>query len=106
MAVYSKSDRRRCRHVRQYYHNRRFSKILWNRGLTGQIPNVSPGKEAFKHNINAFQGCAGAIIFLLDVDQEGHGVIEADYGKAIAVHVGGDRLGDGGIIVNFAFTIF
>eukprot|EP00980_Cylindrotheca_fusiformis_P015354 scaffold4305_cov57-Cylindrotheca_fusiformis.AAC.1 len=41
---------------------------------------------------------------LLDVDQEGCGVIESDYGKAIAVHVGGDRLSDG-TIVNFAFKI-
>eukprot|EP00978_Attheya_sp_CCMP212_P008691 scaffold20426_cov47-Attheya_sp.AAC.7 len=71
---------------------------------TGQITNVSPGKEAFEHNINTFRGCSGAVIFLLDVDQEGHGVIESDYGKAIAVHVGGDRLA-GGTIVNFAFKI-
>ena len=71
---------------------------------TGQITNVSPGKEAFEHNINAFRGCSGAVIFLLDVDQEGFGVIENDYGKAIAVHVGGDRL-SGGTIVNFAFKI-
>jgi hypothetical protein len=71
---------------------------------TGQIMNVSPDKTAFEHNINAFRGCSGAVIFLLDVDQEGLGVIENDYGKAIAVHVGGDRL-SGGTIVNFAFKI-
>eukprot|EP00978_Attheya_sp_CCMP212_P036475 scaffold165648_cov53-Attheya_sp.AAC.2 len=71
---------------------------------TGQIMNVSPDKKAFSHNINTFRGCSGAVIFLLDVDQEGCGVIESDYGKAIAVHVGGDRL-SGGTIVNFAFKI-
>jgi len=71
---------------------------------TGQIANVSPGKEAFEHNINTFRGCSGAVIFLLDVDQEGLGVMESDYGKAIGVHVGGDQLGDG-TIVNFAFKI-
>jgi hypothetical protein len=30
---------------------------------TGQITNVSPGKEAFEHNINTFRGCSGAVIF-------------------------------------------
>eukprot|EP00980_Cylindrotheca_fusiformis_P010834 scaffold2447_cov110-Cylindrotheca_fusiformis.AAC.16 len=71
---------------------------------TGQITKVSPNQKAFEHNINTFRGCSGAVIFLLDVDQEGCGVIESDYGKAIAVHVGGDRLSDG-TIVNFAFKI-
>ena len=71
---------------------------------TGQITKVSLGKKAFEHNINTFRGCSGAVIFLLDVDQEGCGVIESDYGKAIAVHVGGDRRSDG-TIVNFAFKI-
>ena len=71
---------------------------------TGQITNVSPGKEAFEHNINAFRGCSGAVIFLLDVDQEGLGVMESDYGKAIGVQAGGDQLGDR-TIVNFAFKI-
>ena len=71
---------------------------------TGQIMNVSPDNTAFEHNINSFRGCSGAVIFLLDVDQEGCGVVDNDYGKAIAVHVGGDRLSDG-TIVNFAFKI-
>ena len=71
---------------------------------TGQIMHVSPDKESFEHNINAFRGCSGAVIFLLDEDQEGVGVIDKDYGKAIAVHVGGDRLSCG-TIINFAFKI-
>lgn len=71
---------------------------------TGQITNVTPDKESFEHNINTFRGCSGAVIFLLDEDQEGVGIIDNDHGKAIAVHVGGDRLSSG-IVVNFAFKI-
>jgi len=70
---------------------------------TGQITNVSPDGSAFKHDINTFRGCSGAIIFLLDIDQEVFGVDSNDYGKAIAIHVGGDEL-DGNII-NVAFKI-
>ena len=62
---------------------------------TGQITRVSPGGEAFEHDINSFRGCSGAIIFLLDSDQDGYGVKSSDYGKAIAVHVGGQRLENG-----------
>ena len=71
---------------------------------TGEITGVSPGKEAFQHNINTFQGCSGAVIFLLDLGQDGCGVKEEDHGKAIAIHVEGDQL-DSGRIVNFAFKI-
>lgn len=71
---------------------------------TGEITNVSPGKEAFEHSINTFRGCSGAVIFLLDQGQEGCGVVESDYGKAIAVHVGGEELSNG-TIVNFGFKI-
>lgn len=71
---------------------------------TGEITGVSPGKEAFQHNINTFRGCSGAVIFLLDLGQDGCGVKKEDHGKAIAVHVGGDQL-DNGKIVNFAFKI-
>jgi len=71
---------------------------------TGQITKVSPGGEAFEHSINTFRGCSGAVIFLLDQGQEEHGVMESDYGKAIAVHVGGEELSNGAI-VNFGFKI-
>jgi hypothetical protein len=71
---------------------------------TGQITNVAPDGNAFEHDINTFRGCSGAIIFLLDMDQEGYGVDSSDYGKAIAVHVGGDRLANG-TVTNLAFKI-
>jgi len=71
---------------------------------TGQITNVSPGGEAFEHSINTFRGCSGAVIFLLDKGQEEHGVMVSDYGKAIAIHVGGEELSNGAI-VNFGFKI-
>lgn len=71
---------------------------------TGEIMNVSPTTKAFQHNINTFQGCSGAVIFLLDRGQEESSVVESDYGKAIAIHVGGDQLSDG-TIVNFGFKI-
>lgn len=71
---------------------------------TGQITRVAPGGDAFEHNINTFRGCSGAIVFLLDIDQDGFGVDSSDYGKAIAVHVGGEQMADG-TIANFAFKI-
>jgi hypothetical protein len=69
---------------------------------TGEITRVCEGGTCFEHNVNTFAGCSGAIVFLLDRDQEAFGVVEDDYGKAIAVHVGGD---DVGTVRNFAFTI-
>lgn len=54
---------------------------------TGEIAAVHTQKLSFEHSINAFCGCSGAIVFLLDTDQvesaEGLG------GKALAVQVGG-----------------
>jgi len=38
---------------------------------TGEIVGVSSDKGAFEHNINAFNGCSGAVIFLIDRGQEG-----------------------------------
>ncbi|KAL3904866.1 MAG: hypothetical protein SGILL_009903 [Bacillariaceae sp.] len=71
---------------------------------TGEIIGVTADGKAFEHNINTFQGCSGAVIFLLDIEQDGVGVIENDYGKAIAIHVGGTKLSHG-TVVNFAFKI-
>lgn len=71
---------------------------------TGQITYVSPSGQTFGHNINTFKGCSGAVIFLLDQGQDGCGVEASDYGKAIAIHGGGDRLQDG-TIINFGFKI-
>lgn len=54
---------------------------------TGEITAVSPDKEVFRHSINTFRGCSGAIVFLLDKKQDG--LVEEKYwGKAIGVHVG------------------
>jgi hypothetical protein len=71
---------------------------------TGWITAVSPGGNCFEHNVNSFRGCSGAIIFLLDRQDRDKGVIEEDYGKAIAVHVGGKNLGEGQR-TNVAFRI-
>jgi hypothetical protein len=71
---------------------------------TGQITHVSPNGRAFEHNINTFAGCSGAVVFLLDQDQDENGVISADHGKAIAVHAGGKNIA-AGHISNLAFTI-
>jgi hypothetical protein len=70
---------------------------------TGAITSASAGYDGtvLEHNINAFAGCSGAIMFLLDKNQEGLGVEECEYGKAAAVHVGGDP----GIHRNFALKI-
>lgn len=70
---------------------------------TGQITKVSPDGSAFEHDINTFRGCSGAIVFLLDTDQDGDAIESSDYGKAIAIHVGGDELD--GKIINIAFKI-
>ena len=71
---------------------------------TGQIVNVSQDQQTFEHNINSYRGCSGAVIFLLDHNQNGNGVNDSDHGKAIAIHAGGDELSDG-TIVNFGFKI-
>lgn len=71
---------------------------------TGQITHVSPDGKAFEHNINTFAGCSGAVVFLLDQDQDENGVISADHGKAIAIHAGGKNIA-AGEISNIAFKI-
>jgi hypothetical protein len=71
---------------------------------TGEITRVSPDGTWFEHNINSFRGCSGAIVFLLDENQNDNGVVNQDYGKAVAVHVGGKYIGDGERS-NLAFSI-
>lgn len=71
---------------------------------TGQITHVSPNGKAFEHNINTFAGCSGAVVFLLDQDQDENGVISEDHGRAIAIHVGGKNIA-AGKISNIAFKI-
>jgi hypothetical protein len=52
---------------------------------TGKI--TLTGDSHIEYDINAFTGCSGAIVFLLDRDQPSS-VEQVDYGKAIAVHAG------------------
>ena len=56
---------------------------------TGEITKLMEETGTFLHNINAFKGCAGAVIFLLDEDQEHALPAEVEPGMAIGVHVGG-----------------
>ena len=53
---------------------------------TGEITAVSPDKKVFRHDINSFRGCSGAIVFLLDKKQDLVG--DQYYGQAIGVHAG------------------
>ena len=60
---------------------------------TGDILYV--GKDFIEYDINSFTGCAGAVVFLLDMGQP-DSVDPSDYGKAVAIHCGahpviGDR---------------
>jgi len=52
---------------------------------TGMITYV--GKDHIEYTCNAFTGCSGAVVFLLDQDQP-PSVQRSDYGKAVAVHSG------------------
>jgi len=55
---------------------------------TGKITHV--GTDHIEYDINAFEGCAGAIVFLLGLETQpaDSGVMRNDVGKAIAVHAG------------------
>ena len=55
---------------------------------TGNVTEMSANGKTFGHNINTFEGCSGAIVFLLDLNQP-HDVDEALYGLAVGVHSGG-----------------
>jgi hypothetical protein len=52
---------------------------------TGEI--TYSGEYHIEYDLNSFEGCSGAVVFLLDKGQP-ESVTEADYGKAIAVHSG------------------
>jgi len=80
-------------------------KIYGEINTTNLYGGVCDGQLCFEHTINIFQGCTGTIIFLLDKNQDpAKGVTKEDYGKAIAINVGGDDAGDG-LVRNFAFKI-
>ena len=71
--------------------------------LTGQVGAVHG--RAFEHSINTFRGCSGAIVFLLDRQDQSHGHAMEHAGKAIGVHVGGKPIGAAGERANLAFRI-
>jgi hypothetical protein len=52
---------------------------------TGEIKYV--GTHHLEYDINSFNGCSGAVVFLLDKKQPAS-VLESDWGCAIAVHAG------------------
>jgi hypothetical protein len=56
---------------------------------TGVVTGVYGDGEVFSHSINTYEGCSGAVVFLLDKDQPAESVQEEDFGKAIGVHVAG-----------------
>lgn len=58
---------------------------------TGEVTRVYGGGAVFEHNINTFEGCSGAVIFLLDKGQPDSVDPVTDYGKAIGVHAAGYR---------------
>ena len=67
---------------------------------TGEVTEVSE-QGSFLHNINSFRGCSGAVIFLLDQDQDVPKEV-AD-GMAVGIHAGG--LAEMGGTVNLALVL-
>jgi hypothetical protein len=55
---------------------------------TGAITFV--GEHHIEYDLNSFEGCSGAIVFLLNLEAQpaDSGVLSADVGKAVAVHAG------------------
>ena len=68
---------------------------------TGVITHLSSEGKTFGHDINTYKGCSGAIVFLLDKNQDGL-IADDDAGKAIAIHVG---CGPRSTKTNIAFTV-
>lgn len=58
---------------------------------TGSVTEVSENGKTFCHSINTFEGCSGAVTFLLDEDQDTAQGFPADLdeGVAVGIHVGG-----------------
>ena len=55
---------------------------------TGEVTELSSSGETFCHNINTFEGCSGAVVFLLDQNQTVP-VHDEYHGMAVGIHVGG-----------------
>lgn len=74
---------------------------------TGAVTAVYGDRaEVFAHSINTYEGCSGAVIFLLDKDQNPESVQEHDYGKAIGIHAAGYAPHNLGMSVIEAFHRF
>lgn len=56
--------------------------------LTGEITAIYEGGKVFRHNINTYPGCSGAVIFLRDKNQR-ESVLDEDHGCVIGVHAVG-----------------
>ena len=55
---------------------------------TGTVTEISANGKTFAHDINTFEGCSGAVVFLLDQDQP-DGMDTALHGMAVGIHSGG-----------------
>jgi hypothetical protein len=67
---------------------------------TGQVTEISTNSRTFCHNINTFEGCSGAIIFLLDRNQPDDVAAEL-HGMAVGINVGGlDKESNIGFLIN------
>lgn len=66
---------------------------------TGEVTEISANGKTFGHDINTFEGCSGAVIFLLDEGQPDD--LDSDlYGLAVGIHSGGLDISN-----NFAFKL-
>lgn len=62
-----------------------YGKHMETKVYAGEITWV--GEHHIEYDINSFEGCSGAIVFLLDEKQDAS-VPTHDYGRAIAIHAG------------------
>ena len=71
---------------------------------TGEITYMSNDRKVIGHNINTYRDCSGAIVLLLDKNQNklitGH-----EAGKAIAVHAGSVTHDNTNTNITIAFTV-
>jgi hypothetical protein len=73
--------------------------------FTGEITVVHDNQYgSFEHSINTYRGCSGAIIFLLDKNQQTEEIL-LHRGKAVGVHAGGKPVWVGGPRANVGFRI-
>lgn len=66
---------------------------------TGKVTEISSNGKTFGHDINTFEGCSGAVVFLLDLEQKDN-MDPAIYGMAVGIHTGGLDTG-----TNIAFKL-